>query len=132
MSKLPNPEQLDSLSPVPYLVVRDRYWIEQKTASSKLAVTLLTGAAAQTAVECAQACTNFPGCNLATWHGADPLWSYNYTCWLKAWSDTELTCADVVGANYRAASYILVRKTPECATHHRAERPCFTRSACAL
>lgn len=116
MSKLPNPEQLDQLTPVPYIVVRDRYYIEQKTISDELPVTLLSGATARTAVECAQACTNTPGCTFASWHGADPVWNYNVTCWLKSWS-RQLTCVDVVTANYRPATYILLRKTPECAPH---------------
>jgi hypothetical protein len=116
LSKLPNPKELDALKPVPYIVLRDKFYVEQTRPELGPVSTILAGAAVETALQCAQACTQIPGCSFATWHGADPSWRYNVTCWIKTWDANVRTCSEIAGALYRPASYLFLRKTPECVT----------------
>jgi hypothetical protein len=118
VSKLPNPAELDALKPVPYIVLRDKFYVDQTKPQLGPVITIINGAAANTALECAKACTETQGCSFATWHGADPVWKYNVTCWLKTWDPKVRSCSEIVGALYRPASYLLLRKTPECAASY--------------
>lgn len=110
---MPKDDQLASLNP-PYFSLTNTYFIRQD--GPVLRVFVLDGVAASTPVECAQACTENEQCEFVTWHGADPRWQNNVTCWLKAMNRAAgYDCADIVQASFRPGSYLIARQTEECA-----------------
>lgn len=109
----PHRPTLAAMDP-PYISLTNQYYIFQDGATPRIFV--LAGAAAASAEECALACSNQDGCDFASYHAADPVWTNRITCWLKQINrDGGYTCDDVVASTFRAGSYLLIRQTAECA-----------------
>lgn len=111
---VPQRDAMDAMNP-PYIVLVNQYYVRQTQPQLGPPILVLNGAAARTPRECAKACTAEPGCDFASWHGADPTWVNQVTCWIKHIDREHRNCSVVAKADYSAGTYILLRKTADCA-----------------
>lgn len=113
-SKVPQRSRMAAMQP-PYLVITNQYYIPQKQPRLGLPVLVLGRAQAKSPEECALACTAKAGCDFASWHGANAMWKFNITCYLKQINKENYNCSVIATADYSGGTYLLVRQTAECA-----------------
>jgi hypothetical protein len=113
-SKVPQRGHMAAMQP-PYLVLTNQNYVRQRQLKLGLPILVLEGVQAESPDECALACTAKAGCDYASWHGANPTWQSNITCYLKHISKENYNCSVVATAEYSSGTYLLVRQTSECA-----------------